>query len=92
MYRSTNDRAILAEPEVWFRIVHVAVDCTNGAPVTMSDDVRRPAGLLRLHLPVWLGVPRALLPEHRHILDGECLGAQGEKVGVLKTRTFSAGW
>jgi hypothetical protein len=30
MYRSTNGRASLAEPEVWFRILHVAVD---GAPV-----------------------------------------------------------
>jgi len=33
MCRSTNGRASLAEPEVWFRIVHVAVDGTNGAPV-----------------------------------------------------------
>jgi len=46
MYRSTNRRASLAEPGVWFRIVHVAVpararavharaggDGTNGAPV-----------------------------------------------------------
>jgi len=33
MYRSTNGRASLAEPEIWFRIVHVAVDGTNGAPV-----------------------------------------------------------
>jgi hypothetical protein len=36
MYRSTNGRASLAEPEVWFRIVHVAVDGTNGAPVAAS--------------------------------------------------------
>jgi hypothetical protein len=33
MYRSTNGRASLAEPEIWFRIVHVAVDGANGAPV-----------------------------------------------------------
>jgi hypothetical protein len=33
MYRSTNGRASLAEPEVSFRIVHVAVDGANGAPV-----------------------------------------------------------
>lgn len=33
MYRSTNGRASLAEPEVWFRMVHVAVDGTNGPPV-----------------------------------------------------------
>jgi hypothetical protein len=46
MYRSTNGRASLAEPEVWFRIVHVAVpararaghacaggDGADGAPV-----------------------------------------------------------
>jgi hypothetical protein len=33
MYRSTNRRASLAEPEIWFRIVHVAVDGANGTPV-----------------------------------------------------------
>jgi len=33
MCRSTNGRPSIAEPEVWFRIVHVAVDGTNGAPV-----------------------------------------------------------
>jgi hypothetical protein len=33
MYRSTNGRASVAEPEVWFRIVHVAVDGQDGAPV-----------------------------------------------------------
>ncbi len=33
MYRSTNGRASLAEPEIWFRIVHVAVDGADGAPV-----------------------------------------------------------
>jgi hypothetical protein len=33
MYGSTNGRASLAEPEIWFRIVHVAVDGANGAPV-----------------------------------------------------------
>ncbi len=46
MYRSTNGRASLAEPEVWFRIIHVVVpararavharaggDGTKGAPV-----------------------------------------------------------
>jgi hypothetical protein len=33
MCRSTNGRASLAEPEVWFRIVHVAVDGQAGAPV-----------------------------------------------------------
>jgi hypothetical protein len=32
MYRPTNGRASLAEPEVWFRIVHVAMDGANGAP------------------------------------------------------------
>ena len=29
----TNGRASLAEPEIWFSIVHVAVDGANGAPV-----------------------------------------------------------
>jgi hypothetical protein len=37
MYWSTNGspngQASLAEPEVWFRIVNVAVDVMNGAPV-----------------------------------------------------------
>lgn len=33
MYRSTNRRESLAEPEVWFRIVHVALDGPGGAPV-----------------------------------------------------------
>lgn len=33
MYRSTNGRASLAEPEIWFRIVHVALDAAAGAPV-----------------------------------------------------------
>jgi hypothetical protein len=33
MYRSTNGRASLAEPEIWFRIVHVAADGQAGAPV-----------------------------------------------------------
>jgi hypothetical protein len=33
MYRSTNGRASVAEPEVRLRIVHVAVDGTNGTPV-----------------------------------------------------------
>jgi hypothetical protein len=33
MYRSTNRRETLAEPEVWFRIVHVVLDARNGAPV-----------------------------------------------------------
>jgi len=33
MYRSTNGRASLAEPEIWFRIVHVAVGGADGAPV-----------------------------------------------------------
>jgi hypothetical protein len=33
MYRSTNRRSSVAEPEVWFRIVHVAVDGADGAPV-----------------------------------------------------------
>jgi hypothetical protein len=46
MYRSTNGRASLAEPEIWFRIIHVVVpararavharaggDGANGAPV-----------------------------------------------------------
>jgi hypothetical protein len=33
MYRSTNGRASLAEPEIWFRIVHVAADGTAGAAV-----------------------------------------------------------
>jgi len=33
MYRSTNRRETLAEPEVWFRIVHVALDARTGAPL-----------------------------------------------------------
>jgi len=33
MYRPTNRQGSLAEPEIWFRIVHVAGDGTNGAPV-----------------------------------------------------------
>jgi len=33
MYRSTNGRASLAEPEVWFRIVHITLDGQDGAPV-----------------------------------------------------------
>jgi hypothetical protein len=33
MYRSTNRQGSVAEPEVWFRIVHVAVDGQAGAPV-----------------------------------------------------------
>jgi hypothetical protein len=33
MYRSTNSRASVTEPEVWFRIVHVAVEDADGAPV-----------------------------------------------------------
>jgi len=33
MYRSTNGRASLAEPEIWFRIVQVAVDGADGQPV-----------------------------------------------------------
>jgi len=33
MYRSTNGRAGLAEPEIWFRIVHVALEGPDGAPV-----------------------------------------------------------
>lgn len=33
MCRTTNRPASLAEPEVWFRIVHVAVDAPDGAPV-----------------------------------------------------------
>jgi hypothetical protein len=33
MYRSTNGRASLAEPEIWFRIVHVAAVGADGAPV-----------------------------------------------------------
>ena len=33
MYRSTNRRETLAEPEVWFRIVHVALDARKGGPV-----------------------------------------------------------
>ena len=32
MYRSTNRRKTLAEPEVWFRIVHMALKASNGAP------------------------------------------------------------
>jgi hypothetical protein len=32
MYRSTNGRASLAEPEIWFRIVHVAVDGQAAEP------------------------------------------------------------
>jgi hypothetical protein len=33
MYRSTNGLASLAEPEIWFHIVHVVVDGANGKPV-----------------------------------------------------------
>ena len=33
MCRSTNGRASLAEPEVWFRIVHIALEDPDGAPV-----------------------------------------------------------
>jgi hypothetical protein len=33
MYRSTNRQGSVAEPEIWFRIVHVAVDGQAGAPV-----------------------------------------------------------
>jgi hypothetical protein len=33
MDRSANRRESLAVPEVWFRIVHIAVDGANGAPV-----------------------------------------------------------
>ena len=33
MYRSANRRETVAEPEVWFRIVHVALDAKNGGPV-----------------------------------------------------------
>jgi hypothetical protein len=32
MYRSTNGRAG-SDPEIWFRVVHVAVDGQDGAPV-----------------------------------------------------------
>lgn len=33
MYRSTNRRSSVAEPEVWFRIVHITLDGADGAPV-----------------------------------------------------------
>jgi len=33
MCRSTNGRPSVAEPEVWFRIVHVALEGLDGAPV-----------------------------------------------------------
>ncbi|MFQ5803815.1 MAG: hypothetical protein ACE5JQ_13040 [Candidatus Methylomirabilales bacterium] len=33
MYRSTNRRSSVAEPEVWFRIVHITLDGPDGAPV-----------------------------------------------------------
>ncbi len=32
MSRSTNRQGSVAEPEVWFRIVHVALDVGNGPP------------------------------------------------------------
>ena len=31
--RCANRQGGVSEPEVWFRIVHVAVDASNGAPV-----------------------------------------------------------
>jgi hypothetical protein len=33
MYRSTNRRGSVAEPEVWFRIVHITLDGADGALV-----------------------------------------------------------
>jgi len=33
MCRSTNGRTSVAEPEVWFRIVHVAAEGADGPPV-----------------------------------------------------------
>ncbi len=33
MYRSTNRQSSVAEPEVWFRIVHITLEGQNGEPV-----------------------------------------------------------
>lgn len=33
MYRSTNRQGSVAEPEVWFRIVHMALEGSDAAPV-----------------------------------------------------------
>ena len=39
MYRSTNRRASVAEPEVWFRIVHITLDDANSFPAYREQTV-----------------------------------------------------